>query len=415
MCPGVRTRHHQAMTTQGTPADAPPTPPGSAAPTQRQLTRSRDQRVFAGVCGGLARYCGADPVVFRIALAVLVFFGGVGAVIYAACWLFLPEDGDSASPIEALMGRGQSSTSPMTTVILAILGVLAIGVALRGETAMLLALAVLGIVLLARRSPVVPGPPTTAAGQADPAAAPTVPTAYAPYGPFGGGVGGAPAAPPPPPVSMAKPPQPPKPPKPRSPLGRIVGSLTLVVLGLMLAADRLFDVSIPSPVYVAVALGIVGAGLVVGTWYGRSRSLIALGLLLCIALPVASAASGASGLGDQIADRRWEPVAAAAVHPTYDVGFGEGTLDLTRVDFTEHSVSTRADVGFGHLVVIVPSNVDVTVTGSAGAGNINLFGLETNGSDVHRTVTDFGADGAGGGDLKLNVEVGFGALEVVRG
>ncbi|MGB9376826.1 MAG: PspC domain-containing protein, partial [Mycobacteriales bacterium] len=141
------------MTTEDTPTDAPQPTPGNVSTPGRRLTRSRDQRVIAGVCGGLGRYCGVDPLLFRIGLVVLVFFGGVGAVIYVAAWLFLPADGDAVSPAEALLGRGQSSTSTLTTVVLAVLGVIALSLAAHGEYAVLLALAVVGIVLLARRGP----------------------------------------------------------------------------------------------------------------------------------------------------------------------------------------------------------------------------------------------------------------------
>jgi len=319
------------------------------------------------------------------------------------------------------LGRGHSSTSTLTTVILGVLGVIALSIAFHGESAVILALAVLGIVLLARRDRL-PGPATSATPATSAAAPPPppVPAAYAPYGPYGGGVGGAaPPAPPPPyqptfPISMQKAPKPPKPPKERSALGRIVVSAILIVLGLMVAADRVFDVSIPGPVYTAVALGMVGAGLVVGAWFGRARGLIALGIVLCVVLPVSAAASGWDGPGNSIGERRWAPTSAAAIQPRYEFGIGEGTLDLTNVDFSDASAETRVEMGFGHLLVRVPSNVDVTVRGSAGAGDLMLLGEESNGTDVKRTVTDLGADGAGGGTLKLNVEVGFGAVEVIR-
>lgn len=424
------------MMTSDTPSDAPPTaasaPAESTTNTERKLTRSRDQRVIAGVCGGLGRYCGVDPVVFRIGLAVLVFFGGAGAVIYVAGWLFLPEEGDSASPVEALLGRGQSSTSTLTTVILAVLGAIGLSIAFSGESALILALAVLGIVLLARRDPLPWTGPARNVPPGAPAAAP--PPAYTPYGPYGGSVGGAPPASPPPyqspyqspyqpyqptvPISVQKPPKAPKPPKPpkeRSALGRIVVSATLLVMGLMVAADRLFDVSIPGAVYTAVALGMVGAGLVVGAWFGRARGLIGLGIVLCIALPVSTAASGWDGPGDSIGEQRWAPSSVGAIQPAYEFGIGETTLDLTDVDFTDASTRTRVEVGFGHLLVRVPSDVDVTVRGTAGAGDLMLFGNESNGTDVNRTVTDVGADGPGGGTLRLDVEVGFGAVEVIRG
>jgi phage shock protein C len=67
----------------------------TAAPTPRaepRLTRSRDDRVIAGVCGGLARYVGIDPILVRIAALLLIFAGGVGIVLYVIGWIAIPEE-----------------------------------------------------------------------------------------------------------------------------------------------------------------------------------------------------------------------------------------------------------------------------------------------------------------------------------
>ena len=50
--------------------------------------------MLAGVAGGLGRYFGVDPVIFRIGFAVSVFFGGLGALAYLLLWLFVPTDGE---------------------------------------------------------------------------------------------------------------------------------------------------------------------------------------------------------------------------------------------------------------------------------------------------------------------------------
>src|SRR3712207_7397152 len=47
-----------------------------------RLTRSRDDRMIAGVAGGVAKYFNVDPVIVRIVAIVLVFFGGAGALLY---------------------------------------------------------------------------------------------------------------------------------------------------------------------------------------------------------------------------------------------------------------------------------------------------------------------------------------------
>jgi phage shock protein PspC (stress-responsive transcriptional regulator) len=57
------------------------------------------RRMIAGVGGGLGRYFGIDPIIFRISLVALTFFGGAGFFVYAAIWLFTPTYGDDRKPL----------------------------------------------------------------------------------------------------------------------------------------------------------------------------------------------------------------------------------------------------------------------------------------------------------------------------
>lgn len=57
----------------------------------KKLMRSND-RVFAGVCGGLAEYFDFDPVMVRIAYAFLTLFTAFsGVIFYFVLWLVMPE------------------------------------------------------------------------------------------------------------------------------------------------------------------------------------------------------------------------------------------------------------------------------------------------------------------------------------
>jgi phage shock protein PspC (stress-responsive transcriptional regulator) len=73
-------------------AHTAPTEP--IAPRTRRLTRSTDDRVLAGVAGGLGRYFGVDPVIFRIGFPLSLLFGGVGGLAYLLLAIFVPTDGD---------------------------------------------------------------------------------------------------------------------------------------------------------------------------------------------------------------------------------------------------------------------------------------------------------------------------------
>lgn len=68
--------------------------PEPLAPTQqRQLYRSRSNRTFAGVCGGLAEYYGADPSAVRLATVVIGLLTGVVPllIVYLVAAIVIPE------------------------------------------------------------------------------------------------------------------------------------------------------------------------------------------------------------------------------------------------------------------------------------------------------------------------------------
>jgi phage shock protein C len=72
----------------------------------KRLLRTRDGRLVAGVCSGLAEYFAIDVNVVRLiflALAVITF--GVGALIYLAAWIVIPEEGETTSIAENLIKK----------------------------------------------------------------------------------------------------------------------------------------------------------------------------------------------------------------------------------------------------------------------------------------------------------------------
>jgi phage shock protein PspC (stress-responsive transcriptional regulator) len=72
----------------------------------KELHRSRDDRMLAGVCGGLGRYFDLNPVFFRVGFVVLALLGGSGILVYGAAALVIPNDGQRDSiAVEALRNR----------------------------------------------------------------------------------------------------------------------------------------------------------------------------------------------------------------------------------------------------------------------------------------------------------------------
>jgi phage shock protein PspC (stress-responsive transcriptional regulator) len=63
-----------------------------------QWARRDDGRWLGGVCSGLAHARAIDVVWVRLAFAVAAGCAGVGFVVYAACWLILPDPGEATDP-----------------------------------------------------------------------------------------------------------------------------------------------------------------------------------------------------------------------------------------------------------------------------------------------------------------------------
>ncbi len=58
----------------------------------KQLRRSRSDRLIAGVCGGLGDYLGIDPVIIRLVWALSIFGFGTGLLLYVLAWILIPEE-----------------------------------------------------------------------------------------------------------------------------------------------------------------------------------------------------------------------------------------------------------------------------------------------------------------------------------
>ena len=87
-----------------TTADAP-SYTAADRPGTSQLRRSADDKMLAGVAGGIARYLNANVTLVRVIIAAIVLFTGAGAALYVAAWLLIPEDGNDQSIAAAWSAR----------------------------------------------------------------------------------------------------------------------------------------------------------------------------------------------------------------------------------------------------------------------------------------------------------------------
>lgn len=60
----------------------------------QKLTKSEDDRILGGICGGLGEHSEAPSWVWRILMVLFVLFsGGVGLLLYVLLWIFMPGPG----------------------------------------------------------------------------------------------------------------------------------------------------------------------------------------------------------------------------------------------------------------------------------------------------------------------------------
>ena len=329
------------------------TPPDPAPPARGRFTRSGSERVIAGVGGGLARYFGVDPLLVRLALGGLALLGGIGVVLYAAAWIFVPADGAPAPSggrsvlVVAALVAAALLVAPFVLggafflggalVPLGFLGLLGVGAwwAVSGrrprrDPGDLLRAALLGLVVVAALHALFFGTGWIAAE---------------------GGDGW--------------------------------------IAGLVIAA---------------------GVALVAGAFVRRARWLVLPALTVALAAGFVAAADleFEGGYGE----RTYRPGDVAAMQDRYELAVGELTVDLRGADLPAGDTLVRLDVGMGAAQVIVDEGVCVATRADVGMGEVSLFDRRSDGIDVQ--WRDEPGASAGTPRLVLDADIGLGALEVAH-
>lgn len=391
-------RHDGAMTT--------------STPTQQstELVRPIDGRVIAGVAAGLGRRFALNPWLFRIGFIVLALFGGFGLILYGIGWLLVPEEGADEAILPGWIGgsRGSSTGTIVGVALIAVAALILLSSLdiLSGPLVFAGALFVIGV-LLYRGDLSGSGRSDDDPGGGDYDEGGDVTDTLTPALDDAGGGGD-------PPPTLAEPTLPPEPSAPearsRSILGQLTLAATLVALGGLALLDAAGILYPTFTHYVAVALGVIGGGLLVGTLFGRARWLIVIGLVLMPVLFVASVVprwdfSGEAG------DVRYNVASVADLAPEYSLAAGSLRLDLS--DFTPDPGVTEIEVGVGagEVRIDVPSDVAVEVDASVGIGAVDILGDQRAGIGVDVLVEP----PVGQPQLVLIVEAGFGNIVVREG
>lgn len=384
------------------------TPPKKTEQKQR-LLRSADDRMLAGVAGGIARYFDIDSTFVRLGFAAAALFGlGIGVLAYLVMAVVVPEDDGTGDPV---------TTRPPTwaIVVLAIAAIVIlpgpfIGLGL-GEgpwffgagAFWIVALALVGAFAYRAWRGHWPGQEP---GQAEAAAKPAKTTKKA-------ASSGEATTEVSPTVERTR----------ADGTGQRIARLLAIgllafcafCLAVSVAAVGAFAAATGNGAVVAgvvVALGVALAGMALVGEGARRAAPWLIGTALLLALPAGAVAAADVRFDGGIGEQSYTPVTAADIPDEgYELGVGQLTVDLRQLDLKRgETLELPAELGLGQLIVSVPSNVCVTGEAEAKGGELLVRGVSNSGANA-----EFQRGAAPGSDLptiELDVELQFGQLTV---
>jgi phage shock protein C len=68
---------------------------------KHRLYRSTNDKMIAGVCGGLADFFGLDVSLVRLLLVIMGLLGGHGVLVYLILWIIVPKQPEGAVTVMA--------------------------------------------------------------------------------------------------------------------------------------------------------------------------------------------------------------------------------------------------------------------------------------------------------------------------
>jgi len=340
-------------------AQVPPSQPQPPAQPQppRRLYRSRSDRVIGGVCGGLGRYFGIDPIIVRIAAVVLLLFGGASALAYLAFLVLVPNEPPEGAPPPPARTDRTSTATIVAIVVLVLVGgpfLLVGGLAVAGIALPLAVLALIGLLVW-----------WLVSGE--------------------GADGGA--------GDVAR----------RAALG-----IGVLLVCFAIFAGGAWAAGVGGG---AVAAGIViaaGLALTVSAFAGGFRLLLLPVLALALGVGFVSAAN--VDLHGGVGQRDYRPASAADLRDRYQIGMGQLTVDLRGADLPRGDTRLKLKVGVGDALVLVPRDVCVASSADVGMGAVSVFDRDSGGLDVE--WVDRPAARAEGSRVVVDADVGVGAFEV---
>ncbi len=359
--------------------------------------------MLAGVSQGLALRFDIPVLLIRIGFVLLTFTGGLGLVLYAAGWFLIRSEDEPTTPAERFFSGagGARSWLGIGIVFIAILILLDNFTFISGGLVWAIGLLVVGVLLytgdLSRLSPnKADGDLDISGGEASAVATDDHPPAAG--GPPSDGTPPIPAATPP-----ALPPSARKT-REKSILGRLTLGAMVLGTGVLALLDNTTDLVQPGfRHYVALAVTILGVGLLVGTFAGRARWLILVAVIMVPTLVVSPAFEW--DWTDEAVERQFAPTTFSELQTTYVFDIGGLEIDLRDLPWDGENVAIDAHVDAGQIQVFVPPGVRIQGTATADVGQVS--GPRERSAGIGDLRVEFNTPGTQGAvELNLSVDVG---------
>ena len=405
------------------PAFPPPAPPAGPKPRWYQLPVARDpsDKKLGGVIAGLSRTYGFDVRTTRIAVAISTLVLPIIAIAYVAAWVLLPKRPEEAMSLEQIVRDRRRVPLYVAIGLVLVAG----GVGSFGSWFFLggfswgVGLIAVGVLLwvapgLMRSNNQADRPTGSATPPPPPPASPTpvadTPTTVTTV------TTAALSTTPGSPWSAARPLQIDdiRPRRRRRPVGSIVALAVVAFIGVASAGDALdwWDISVLTTLIVSLVSTAVGATVSAIV----NRSWMALPLVALLAVVTTGLFITHPDLDGGVGERTVTADTIAAAERNQQLGMGELRLDLSNVpmDQLDAALQVQAEVGIGHLVVIVPDNATLVIHTQLGAGDLTVDGNNVADGVRHDDTRTMTPDDVSIGTIHLDVSVGVGRIDIER-
>jgi phage shock protein PspC (stress-responsive transcriptional regulator) len=366
-----------AMTTMTEPtgptAPVPPPPPPVAP---RRLRRSNDDRLAAGVAGGLGEYFGLDPVLFRVLFAVTSFFGGAGVIAYLLAWVLIPDHTTPQAPMDRIANWMRRHKIPFwlaaAVVLIVAWATFFSWWAPPGPSFVVVVAIVVLAIALSRRTDPKNATPSAAATQPPATSAPD-PAAFT-----------APAFTPPAYTAPLTAPaadapylsetrawiQESRERRRRSAPVRwaTLGALVAAIGGLAIA-DAIGGIVIPVYFWVGGAIVLLGLGVGLAT----RRTPWGLTVLLVPAvLGLIAFGNSPASFHDGSGRTDWAPASASQLDDQYRLAFGQLTLDLRSINSIDSPRTINITQAAGQVHLLLPKTLNASVHADVHLGDVRV-------------------------------------------